>query len=104
MSVTRIVDFINTFLAQCCMSVGKSGHERVNKCHGKEHFFLNGMIPITRDKYRTHAHQNTALYTIKINAIPLSIFMGAQLKHDNSATYDNSTNSQLGPDSPCMYM
>ena len=31
MGVTRIVDLINTFSAQCCMSVGKSGHERVNK-------------------------------------------------------------------------
>ena len=29
MGVTRIVDLINTFSAQCCMSVGKSGHERV---------------------------------------------------------------------------
>ena len=28
--VTRLVDLINTFSAQCCMSVGKSGHERVN--------------------------------------------------------------------------
>ena len=29
MGVTRLVDLINTFSAQCCMSVGKSGHERV---------------------------------------------------------------------------
>ena len=25
----KIADLINTFLAQCCMYVGKSGHERV---------------------------------------------------------------------------
>ena len=29
MGVTRIVDLINTFSAQCCMSVRKSGHKRV---------------------------------------------------------------------------
>ena len=33
--VTKIVDLMNTFTAQCCMSVGKSGHERIEKsvCH-----------------------------------------------------------------------
>ena len=31
MGVTRLVDLINTFSAQCCMSVGKSGHERVKQ-------------------------------------------------------------------------
>ena len=29
MGATRIVDLINTFSAQCCMPVGKSGHERI---------------------------------------------------------------------------
>ena len=29
MGLTEIVDLITTFLAQCCMSVGKSGHKRV---------------------------------------------------------------------------
>ena len=31
MDATRIVELINTFSAQCCMSVGKFGHERVKK-------------------------------------------------------------------------
>ena len=30
MGVTRMIDLINTFAAQCCMSVGMAGHERVN--------------------------------------------------------------------------
>ena len=29
MGVANIVDLINTFLAQCCMSIGKSGHKKV---------------------------------------------------------------------------
>ena len=33
MGVTRIVDLINSFLVQCCISVGKSGHERVKMCY-----------------------------------------------------------------------
>ena len=33
MGVTKIVSLINTFLAQSCMSVRKSGHERVKPVH-----------------------------------------------------------------------
>ena len=29
MGVTGIIDLKNTFLAQCCISVGMAGHERV---------------------------------------------------------------------------
>ena len=29
MGVTRMIDLISTFAAQCCMSVGMAGHERV---------------------------------------------------------------------------
>ena len=29
MGVTKIFDLINTFSAQCCMPIEKSGHERV---------------------------------------------------------------------------
>ena len=31
MGVTKMVSLINTFLAQSCVSVGKSGHKRVIK-------------------------------------------------------------------------
>ena len=35
MGATRMVDLINTFSAQCCIPVGKSGHERVKSLDWK---------------------------------------------------------------------
>ena len=49
----------------------------------------------------TRASKYCSVCNIKINIIPMGIFMGAQSMHHNSTARDDSMDSQLDSGSPC---